>query len=99
MPLIASERRVVYLKRKKSGCCPRCGRKKKKSDKFSYCEDCREFYRSYNQQISKTVNKQRKAKYKERKKNKQCPRCGKKLNKTYKKIICPVCLEKQYNYN
>jgi len=99
MPVIPAERRIEYGKRKKSGCCPRCGNKKKKSCKFSYCDDCRAFFRNYNQEVSDSLNKARKAKYKQRKKNNQCPRCGVKLKKSYKKTICPACLEKQYNYN
>ena len=99
MSKIPSERRKIYLQRKKSGCCPRCGSKKKKSSKFIYCEDCRAFFRNYNQEISDSINKLRRAKYKQRKKNNQCPRCGKKLGKRYDKIICPTCLEKQYSYN
>ncbi|MDR0301687.1 MAG: hypothetical protein LBI04_05145 [Treponema sp.] len=95
----ADERRVLYLKRKKSGCCPRCGNKLKKTSKFIYCDDCREFFRGYNQEISATINKARKAKYDKRKKNNLCPRCGIKLSKSYDKTICPDCLEKQYEYN
>jgi len=98
MPSEPSERRVLYLKRKKSGCCPRCGAKKRKSYKFIYCEDCRAFYRDYNQEMSDDINSVRKARYKKRKKNKQCPRCGKKHNKSYKKTICAACLKKQYSY-
>ena len=98
MPVLASERRVVYLKRKKSGCCPRCGSKKRKNSKFIYCDDCRAFFRNYNQEISESINKTRRAKYKQRKKNNQCPRCGKKLGKKYKNIICSECLGKQYKY-
>jgi len=94
MPTENSERRAVYLQRKKSGYCPRCGNKKRKSYKFSYCEDCREFFRSYNREISDHNNKVRKALYARRKKNKQCPRCGKNLGKRYKKIICAECLSK-----
>ena len=93
-----SERRVVYLKRKKSGCCPRCGNKKKKSSKFIYCDDCRSFFRDYNRENSDSINKTRKIKYKSRKKNNQCPRCGKKLGARYKNIICASCLKKQYSY-
>jgi len=99
MPTDTSERRVIYNQRKKKGYCPRCGNKTGKNSKFIYCDDCREFFRNYNKKVSKTLNKLRKAKYDERKENNQCPRCGKKLGKRYTKTICPVCLEKQYNYN
>ena len=98
MPTENSERRTVYLERKESGYCPRCGNKKKKSDKFTYCEDCREFFRNYNNEISKKNNKTRKARYDQRKRKNQCPRCGKALGKRYEKTICTKCLEKQYNY-
>ena len=98
MPAEKSERRYVYLQRKKSGYCPRCGNKKGRSEKFIYCEDCREFFRNYNREISENTNKIRKAIYAERKTKNQCPRCGTYLGKRYKKIICEKCLEKQYNY-
>jgi predicted amidophosphoribosyltransferase len=96
MPAKPSERRVLYLQRKKSGCCPRCGNKVKKSSGFIYCDDCRAFFRGYNEEISDSINKTRKAKYNKRKKNNLCPRCGEKLGKKYTKTICPECLEKQY---
>ena len=99
MPAKPSDRRVLYLQRKKSGCCPRCGNKVKKSSGFSYCDDCRAFFRGYNEEIADSINKTRKAKYNKRKKNNLCPRCGKKLGKNYTKTICPECLEKQYEYN
>ena len=98
MPTENSERRDIYLQRKKSGYCPRCGNKKGRSDKFTYCEDCREFFRNYNREISENINIIRKARYDQRKNKNQCPRCGKLLGKRYKKIICAECLEKQYNY-
>ena len=99
MPTEPSERRIAYHKQLKLGYCPRCKAKKKKKDKFTYCEDCRSYFRSYNDDISVRLNKKRKIKYNLRKKNNQCPRCGKKLGKRYPKIICPLCLEKQYKYN
>jgi len=99
MPTGSSERKAIYSKRKKQGCCPRCGKKMRKNSKFSYCDDCRSFFRDYNHKISKSLNKLRKARYNERKENDQCPRCGKALGKKYKKTICPTCLEKQYKYN
>jgi uncharacterized Zn finger protein (UPF0148 family) len=99
MPAKPSERRILYLQRKKSGCCPRCGNKVKKTSGFIYCDDCRAFFRGYNEEISDSINKARKAKYNKRKKNDQCPRCGVKLGKKYTKTICPECLEKQYEYN
>jgi len=99
MPAENSERRVLYTKRKKRGECPRCGKKLKKGYKYSFCDDCREFFRDYNKKSAKIINKTRKARYEDRKDNNQCPRCGKKLAKGYKKIICISCLEKQYKYN
>ena len=99
MPTEAKERRKTYLERKESGCCPRCGIKMKKSSKFTYCEDCRSFFRDYNKDNSENINNTRKALYEERKENGCCPRCGKKLGKKYKKTICSECLEKQYEYN
>jgi ribosomal protein L37AE/L43A len=99
MPMDKSERRVLYINRKDQGYCPRCGKKRRKGSKFTYCEDCREFFRSYNEKNSKSVNKVRKTRYNQRIKNKQCPRCGKSLGKKYKNKICAKCLEKQYNYN
>ena len=98
MPTEKSERRTIYLQRKKSGYCPRCGNKKGRSDKFTYCEDCRMFFRNYNKEIAESNNEIRKARYDERKDKKQCPRCGKSLGKRYKKVICVECLEKQSNY-
>ena len=98
MPTENSERRIIYLQRKKSGYCPRCGNKKGRTEKFTYCDDCRRFFRNYNMEISENNNEIRKIRYEERKNNKQCPRCGKYLGKRYKKIICEECLEKQYSY-
>lgn len=95
----ASERRKIYLKRKKLRLCPRCGKKIKKPGKFIYCEDCREFFRNYNNENSESIQETRKNKYDQRKENGQCPRCGKKLGKRYDKKICPICLDKQYKYN
>ena len=100
MPVVKSKRRVLYQDRLESGNCPRCGKKKsKKAAKFTYCEDCREFFRNYNREISKEQNEKRKELYSERKDNNQCPRCGKKHGKTYTKTICKKCLDKQYQYN
>ena len=98
MPVEASERRISYHEKRESGYCPRCGVKKKKREKFIYCGDCREFFRNYVKENSESVNLQRKIKYAQRKENHQCPRCGKKLGKRYKKTICQICLEKQYQY-
>jgi len=99
MPVRKDERRAVYLQRKESGYCPRCGVKTKKKSKFIFCEDCRAFFRNYHENISEKIYKIRKARYDERKKNHQCPRCGRNLGKRYKKTICLICLEKQYKYN
>jgi len=99
MPTNSVEKRTVYLQRKEQGCCPRCGKKVRKNSKYIYCEDCRAFFRNYNSEMSESLNETRKARYDERKENKQCPRCGKKLGKKYTKTICETCLEKQYAYN
>jgi rubredoxin len=99
MPMENIERKVLYTKRKKRGECPRCGTKLKKSSKFSYCDDCRKFFRKYNKVNAKSINKTRKTRYEDRKDNHQCPRCGVNLGKKYTKTICISCLEKQYKYN
>jgi len=99
MSVSNKERRSVYLQRKKEGLCPRCGAKKKKSEKSSYCGNCLEFYRNYHNENSTALNKTRKLVYKQRIKNNQCPRCGKKHRAGYTKKICKKCLEKQYQYN
>jgi len=93
------ERRKVYLKRKKSGLCPRCGIKLKKTCKFKMCDDCREYFRTYNSEISESQNKIKRKRYALRKAKNLCPRCGIKMGKTSKNIICTKCLNKQYNYN
>jgi hypothetical protein len=87
-------RRKKYAKRKKSGCCPRCGKQKGKREKFIYCDECREYYRNYGNAIAEEVGKKRRAKYKLRQKNHQCGRCGAKLGKKYTKKMCAVCLKK-----
>jgi Zn finger protein HypA/HybF involved in hydrogenase expression len=99
MPAEPVERRKTYLKRKKSGLCPRCGNKLKKNSKFSYCDDCREYYRNYNREISESVQEARRKRYEQRKAKKCCPRCGTFLGKKSKNIICTPCLDKQYKYN
>ena len=99
MPTEAKERRVIYRQDRERGYCPRCGVKVNKRENYAYCEDCREYFRNYNQERSDKLNRARKSVYAQRKKNNQCPRCGKKLGKRYEKILCPVCLEKQYQYN
>ena len=99
MPSLPSERRKTYIKRKKSGCCPRCGQKVKKTSKFIFCDDCRGFFRGYFNSVSDEINEARQARYNKRKKNNQCPRCGVALGKKYPKTICKKCLDKQYEYN
>jgi len=94
-----AERRKSYLQRKKSGLCPRCGTKKKKTCKFSYCDDCREYYRNYNIENTVEIQSARRLRYTQRIEKKCCPKCGKKLEKKSKNIICPQCLKKQYSYN
>ena len=99
MPTKPSKKKTVYLERKEHGCCPRCGKKMRKNSKFIFCEDCRAYFRSYNEKISGELNEQRKMRYDLRKTEKRCPRCGKSLGKRYKNIMCQTCLDKQYKYN
>jgi len=98
MPTTNKERRTVYLERQRQGLCPRCGKKKRKTEKFSYCEECRAFYRNYQEEKAAEISNNRKAAYAERKENGQCPRCGKKLGVRYTKIMCKKCLEKSRQY-
>ena len=94
-----AERRKTYLKRKKSGLCPRCGVKLKKTCKFKMCDDCREYFRAYNEEIADSQNKAKRKRYALRKAKNCCPRCGIKMTKKSKNIICPSCLKKQYSYS
>ena len=91
-----SERRKTYKKRLKSGLCPRCGGKVKKSSPFKTCDVCREFYRNYQRENTETVNELRRERYEQRKKNGLCPRCGVPVGKKAKNYICDKCLKKQY---
>ena len=95
----SAERRKKYLQRKKGSLCPRCGSKIKKTSKFIYCDDCREYYRNYNREISETQKEQRRERYAELKEKKCCPRCGKFMGKKSVNILCTACLNKQYKYN
>ena len=100
MPTEKSERRIIYLERKERGYCPRCGNKKRKPDnKYTLCVDCRSFFRDYQKDKSESIYESRKRRYQEKKDKRECPRCGKKLGKGYKKTICENCLERQYSYN
>ena len=99
MPAETIDRKKVYVKRKKSGLCPRCGNKIKKNSRFTYCEVCREYYRNYNREISDEIQKVRRQRYATRKAKNLCPRCGIKVGKNSKNTICPKCLDKQYYYN
>jgi predicted amidophosphoribosyltransferase len=92
------ERRKIYQERKEQGLCPRCGKKKRKTEKYSYCDDCREFHRNYNNANSAEIQGGRQAAYAERIENGLCPKCGKKLGKNYKNKICRKCLDKAYSY-
>jgi len=94
-----SERRKTYLKRKKSGLCPRCGVKIKKTSKYKMCDDCREYFRSYNEEIADKQNKAKRKRYALRKAKGCCPRCGIKVGKKAKNAICSDCLERLYQYN
>ena len=99
MPAEPAERKKTYLKRKKTGLCPRCGSDIKKNSKFIYCDDCREYYRSYNNEISDSIQEARRERYKKRKAKGCCPRCGVFIGKKTGKILCSKCLDKQYKYN
>ena len=93
------ERRKQYRERQELGLCPRCGKKKNKKEKYSFCEDCRAFFRNYQIDKIDKINSARKTRYEERKANRQCPRCGKKHGVRYTKIMCKKCLDKSYTYN
>ena len=94
-----AERKKTYLKRKKTGLCPRCGGDIKKNSKFIYCDDCREYYRNYNNEISDSIQEARRERYRKRKAKGCCPRCGVFIGKKSGKILCSKCLDKQYKYN
>jgi len=99
MSLELNERKKVYSKRKKGGLCPRCGCKVKKTSKYITCDDCREYYRNYNREISESIQGARRDRYAERKAKNLCPRCGVPVGKKSKNTICSICLDKQYKYN
>ena len=99
MPAEPVERRKEYLKRKKSGLCPRCGGSIKKNSKFIYCDECREYYRGYNRELSDNIQEARRDRYEQRKAKGCCPRCGVFVGKKADKILCAKCLNKQYKYN
>ena len=92
------ERRKLYLERKEQGLCPRCGKKKKKTEKYSYCDECRGFYRDYSSEKTIELNEIKRTRYEQRKENRQCPRCGKKHGIRYTKVMCKNCLEKSKSY-
>jgi len=89
-------RKKTYHKRLKSGLCPRCGGKVKKSSPYKTCDDCREFYRNYQRDNSNTIQVLRRERYEKRKKKNLCPRCGAPVGKKAKNFICDKCLKKQY---
>ncbi|MCL2211701.1 MAG: hypothetical protein FWB95_07255 [Treponema sp.] len=91
-----SVRKKNYHKRLKSGLCPRCGGKVKKSSPYKTCDTCREFYRNYQRENTETVNDLRRERYDLRKKKGLCPRCGVPVGKKAKNFICDKCLKKQY---
>jgi ribosomal protein S27AE len=95
----APERKKIYHKRLKSGLCPRCGGRVKKSSPYKTCDSCREFYRNYQKANSDTVQEIRRERYAKRKAKNLCPRCGVPLGKKYKTTLCAKCLDKQYQYN
>jgi len=95
----SKERKKTYHKRLKSGLCPRCGGKVRKSSPYKTCDTCREFYRDYQRRNTEAVQELRREHYNQRKKKGLCPRCGVFVGKKSKTIICPKCLDKQYSYN
>jgi len=95
----APERKKIYRKRLKSGLCPRCGGKIKKSSPYKTCDSCREFYRNYQSENSASVQEARRERYRQRKEKNLCPRCGVFVGKKSKTTLCPKCLDKQYQYN
>lgn len=99
MPTNAADRKKLYLQRKKSSLCPRCGIKVRKTSKYIYCDDCRGFFRDYNNEKSEDINYARKLRYEQRKEENRCPRCGVFVGKRAKGILCLTCLDKQYVYN
>ena len=99
MPAEAIKRKKDYTKRKKLSLCPRCGKKNKKSSKFTYCDECREYFRNYNRELSEAIQEVRRERYAVRKDKQCCPRCGSFVGKKSKNIICSPCLDKQYKYN
>jgi len=99
MPAEPAERKKVYQKRKKTGLCPRCGNKVKKSSPYINCDDCREYFRNYNRDSSESIQETRRERYELRKAKNCCPRCGVFMGKKADNIICPKCLDKQYKYN
>lgn len=82
-----------YNTRKQNGLCPKCGAKKKKSYKFSFCENCRRYFREFQIKVSDKRNKTVRERYKLRKAQHKCTKCGIDLDKNYKKAKCPSCLE------
>ena len=94
-----AERRKEYLKRKKSGLCPRCGGKIKKNSPYKTCDTCREYYRNYQQETADAVQETRRERYEQRKKKNLCPRCGTFVGKKSPTTLCQACLDKQYQYN
>lgn len=48
---------------------------------------------------SDTLQKARREKYADRIAKNCCPRCGEKVGKKSKTILCQKCLDKQYQYN
>jgi predicted RNA-binding Zn-ribbon protein involved in translation (DUF1610 family) len=85
-------RKSFYHQRLEQGLCPRCGKKVKKNSPTKYCGTCLSYYRDYSNSISDQTKADRKKKYKLRKKNHQCTRCGKQLGKRYTRVMCPACL-------
>jgi len=91
-----SRQKILYNKRKKSGLCPCCGGKVKKSSPYKHCEECREYYRNYQKENTDAINEIRRSNYEQRKKENLCPRCGVFIGKKSKTTLCPKCLDRQY---
>jgi len=100
---LSEKRKAIYAERKQTHQCPQCGKKKRKTDGHTFCEDCRAYQRNYRKEKSSRYrdrNRDKKrALYAKRKQNHQCPQCGKKLGLRYTKIKCKNCMEKSRQYN
>ena len=92
---------------KSRGICTKCG-KNKAVNKTTYCEYCLEKdviknakYREKNRAVLRRKNKERMQKLRDRRKeNRECTKCGKKLNPLYdvNYVKCKICRTYHKNY-